>query len=91
MAELARTIVRTEPTAIATILGGLATIATIFGLDLDVDQALGVALSIQAVVGLVVRASVYSPETHAEETDRAFEYGTAAGFRTALKDRRLQP
>ena len=82
-------IVKAEPAAAMQLLGAIATIVAVFGLDLDVEAALGLFLAVQTIVGLTVRAMVTSPATHADQLDASFRSGIRAGHASAAADVRL--
>jgi glucose-6-phosphate-specific signal transduction histidine kinase len=81
--------VRAEPAAIAAIVGAVAVLAATFGFELDREQALVVALGVQGLVGLAIRAAVSSPATVETVRDQAFEAGVEVGYQSARTDGRL--
>ena len=79
-------IVKAEPAGAMQLLGALATIVAGFGLDLDVEAALGLFLAVQTAVTLTVRALGWSPATHAEQVEASFRSGVNAGHASAVRN-----
>ncbi len=52
-----------EPTAILFLVNAVVVAVTTFGLDLSQAQIGGILLVVTAILGVVTRASVYSPDT----------------------------
>jgi hypothetical protein len=82
-------LLQTEPAAVATIAGGLLLIALADYLRLDGPSTLAVALALWAICTLLTRAVVHPPEQHRQAVAEAFDFGLAAGFRSAVADGRL--
>jgi hypothetical protein len=84
-------LLQTEPAAVATIAGGLLLIGLADRLRLDGPSTLAVALALWAICTLLTRAAVHPPAQHRQALAEAFDYGLAAGFRSAVSDARLKP
>lgn len=81
------TIANTEPAGAGQLVGALVTLTAVLGLQLDADQTLGVVLAVQTIVALVVRAAVWSHDTHQTEVDAAFLRGVEVGAQSVTARR----